>query len=164
MLIKLASGILFSEKYLDCEIIVVSMGLEISRDRNIQIWFIIITRYLKTKISWFLNVPYTCYKVQRVAHQILETHLTSILVKSDSPILFLFLFSSVRKQFLLDNVFIDEFGSFLFFNHNVCFIHSLVNSCWMPCFKSYFTLLIIILAVGKCFWEYMLCQAVYHVK
>ena len=37
MLIKLASGILFSEKYLDCEIIVVSMGLEISRDRNIQI-------------------------------------------------------------------------------------------------------------------------------
>ena len=46
MLIKLASDILFSEKYLDCEIIVVSMGLEISRARNIQIWFIVITRYL----------------------------------------------------------------------------------------------------------------------
>ena len=37
MLIKLASDILFSEKYLDYEIIVVFVGLEISRDRNIQI-------------------------------------------------------------------------------------------------------------------------------
>lgn len=37
ILIKLASDTLFSKKYLDCEIIVVSMGLEISRERNIQI-------------------------------------------------------------------------------------------------------------------------------
>lgn len=157
MLIKLASDILFSEKYLDCEIIVVSVGLEISRDRNIQIWFIIITRYPKTKIGWFLNVPFTCYNVARVAHQILGTQLMFVLVKADTAILFLLLFSSIRKQFLLDNSFVDEFDSFLFLNHNVCSIHNLINSYWMPCFKSYFTLLIIILTVGKCFGEFLLC-------
>lgn len=154
MLIKLASETLFSEKYLDYEIIVVSVGLEISRDRNIQIWFIIITRYLKTKIGWFLNVPFTCYNVERVAHQILGTQLMFVLVKSDTAILFLLLFSSIRKQFLLDNLFVDEFDSFLFF---MCVLFSLINSYWMSCFKSYLTLLIIILTVGKCFWEFFLC-------
>lgn len=64
--------------------------------------------------------------VWRVARRIPGTQLTSVLVKPDSPVSFLLLFSSVRKQFLLDHLFIDEFDSF--FNYNVCFIHSLLNS------------------------------------
>ena len=51
-----------------------------------------------------------------------------VLVKADTAILFLLLFSSIRKQFLLDNSFVDEFDSFLFLNHNVCSIHNLINS------------------------------------
>lgn len=35
-IIKVASDILFLKKYLDCEIIVVSIVLEIYRERNIQ--------------------------------------------------------------------------------------------------------------------------------
>lgn len=44
-IIKVASDILFLKKYLDCEIIVVSIVLEIYRERNIQTWFIIISTW-----------------------------------------------------------------------------------------------------------------------
>ena len=79
---------------------------------------------MKTKITWFLNVPYTCYNVEIEVHQILGTQLTFVLVKSDSPILFLFLFSFIKwypeNSSSWDNLFIDEFDFFLFY-HYVCF-------------------------------------------
>lgn len=67
-----------------------------------------------------------CYNVEIEVHQILGTQLTFVLVTSDSSILFLFLFSFIKwypeNSSSWDNLFIDEFGFFLFY-HYVCFIH-----------------------------------------
>lgn len=54
---------------------------------------------MKTKISWFLNVPHNCCNVEIVVPQILESQLKLVLVKSDSPTLFLLPFYFTRKQF-----------------------------------------------------------------